>query len=291
MLDGCATDVRQRGSCGVDVLPDDCVMWTPCGVARNGVSSAGAAPHNITAWQEAQTASDDGLPAAGSGRRLTQLMSRGAFAPTNADPDAREWTSPAEQSSRRAASGGSRAGNWTVGGWAWEDVYVKNNVSYHFNVLRRDPESGRVEAYGLGLQTRYSFYRVTQGASDDEILFYTLLTGTIMLAFLVPLYLARQTIYLMFTLAYKKHNLRRGSSLVSLQEENMARWRETYGRWLTLERMAYIFGKVRQGSRFFTWVLHTFLSSQSPCCTLWILFHLRSRYYVYFAFLHACIRG
>jgi len=226
----CILDHQERGKCFWDGTPDsskpnqttreqawskngdDCIMWTPCGVAKNGMpvmiehkkgeKSPPALiqreiPAEIKRSGETQTFD---VPGSYYIYGHVNDMTRESLEATPQTPEKDKYN-------RFVLRGDETWLRFPAHTWVRVEVPVLNNVTYFFNILRKESHNSTVESYA-GVSAITFFYHRTQMYSDTTIIIIAAVVVVALLFLLIPFIYTKRKIKEHLRKVYEKHKER-----------------------------------------------------------------------------------
>ena len=217
----CNPDHQTRGKCFWDGSPhpemhnetiekpwtyngDDCNMWTPCGVMRNGL------PVMIEHKQEKDELIQREIPVRDKSGKLLLNVPGSYYIYGHVTHITRESidSTPTNIDYNREVFEGEKTWlRFPARTWVRVEIPVFNNVTYFYNVLRKLTQDGPVESYSGASAVTY-FYQQTQATSDTTIIIIALVVIGTLAVLLIPFIYTKRKINKHLKEVYENHKQR-----------------------------------------------------------------------------------
>lgn len=244
----CDPDYQTRGKCFWDGTPhpdrhnetiqkpwtqngDDCNMWTPCGVMRNGMpvmiehkkgKQEELVKREIPSRDEKGKLLMEGVPGSYYIYGHVTDITRESISSTRTNKDYNRYVLQGEDTWLR----------FPARTWVRVEVPVFNNVTYFFNVLRKLTPDGPVESYS-GVSAVTYFYHQTQLYSDTTIVIIAAVVVVALLFLLIPFIYTKRKIKEHLKKVYEEHK-QRGKVNVDSEKSDET---EKVGKFVQVEDM------------------------------------------------------
>merc|ERR1712159_9118 len=191
---------------------DDCIMWTPCGVAKNGMpvmiehkKGEKSPPALIQREIPAE------IKRSGEIQKFDVPGSYYIYGHVNdmtrESLEATPQTPEKDRYNRFVLRGDETWLPFPAHTWVRVEVPVLNNVTYFFNVLRKVSHNSTVESYA-GVSAITFFYHRTQLYSDTTIIIIAAVVVVALLFLLIPFIYTKRKIKEHLRKVYEKHKER-----------------------------------------------------------------------------------
>lgn len=220
----CDTDYQTRGKCFWDGTPhpdmhnvtiekpwtqngDDCNMWTPCGVLRNGM------PLMIERKKGKEELIQRDIPVRDNVTGDWLFKVEGSYYiyghVTNITRESIHSSRASDEKdySREVYTDEETWLRFPARTWVRVEVPVFNNVTYFYNVLRKLTPGSPVESYS-GVSAVTYFYHQTQLYSDTTIIIIALVVVVALLFLLIPFVYTKRKIKEHLKKVYEEHKQR-----------------------------------------------------------------------------------